>query len=132
MKLYSATASFKHKRKNSTFVPQYEERTVIVKAKSIALAEKLILKEFKCYSTDGTVFLDDFEIQEVDGCLKDGVLEVASFSRVSKLSKNKYLELYRTDLRPKDCKLRNWKHAWYQKDKETKACYNCEKTKKKP
>ena len=131
MKLYSATGSFKHKRKNTGFVPQYEERTVIVQAKNIAEAEKLILEEFNNYCFGETTFLEDCEIQEVDGSLKDSVLEVASFSRVSKLSKSKYLEAYRTDLRPKDCKTKNWKHAWYVKDKKTKACYNCEKIKKK-
>jgi len=131
MKLYSATGSFKHKRKNSSFVPQYEERTVIVQAKNIAEAERLILEEFENYCFGETTFLEDLELQEVDGCLKDGVLEVASFSRVSKLSKSKYLETFRSDLRPKDCGDKNWKHQWYTKDSKTKACYNCQKLKKK-
>ena len=129
MQWYSATGVFKHERDNTEFVPQFEERTVIVKSSNKQEAEAKILKEFQDYACDGVSFLNHYEVEELFDDPSEDVIEVTSFIRVSKLKDQDYLKAYRTDLRPKNCEDRNWNHHWYTKDEKRSACYNCEQLK---
>lgn len=130
MKLFSGVGVFKHQRHGTNFVPQYEERTVIVRANDYESADKVILKEFQEYSSEGISLLERYEILELEDSLKEDVVEVTSFIRVSDLSSSDYLETYQSDLRPQSCTDKVWKHEWYRQDDETLACYNCMEIKK--
>ncbi len=130
MPWFSITALFKHTRKGTNFVPQYEERVCIVQAKNIKKAEKKFINDFKKYLNNNEQFLNIYEISEVIEGIGNKPVEIASSCRVSDLSASKYINKYWYGLKPKNCKKLGWKHHWYNKDNIVRGCYNCMKTKK--
>lgn len=130
MKWYTGTAIFRHFYKNKDRIPQYEVRTTIVAASNEKEAEDKFLNEFSQYATEGTVFLGQYEIKETYDRPGKEPIEVASHMRVSPMHPDDFINKYWTDLRPKSCSDRGWKHVWHQMDESTLSCYNCEQTKK--
>lgn len=133
MPWFSAIAIFKHSRKGSNFVPQYESRISIVKARNYEMAKKKFLKDFKKYSDESTEFLNVYEISEIYiGEPGLSPIEVGSISRVSSLSSKKYVDQYWYGLKPKDCHKEGWEHYWFLQSKGVAGCYNCKKKSKWP
>jgi hypothetical protein len=72
---FTGVGIFRHFYSNPKQISKFEERVVITTATSKKKAEKLILAEFKEYSTDGIEFTDEYTVTEV---LEDNlVTEVA-------------------------------------------------------
>jgi len=130
-KWFSGIGLFRHISENKARIPQYEERVVVLNAKSAAIAEREILKEFKVYGngTNSIHFLGEYEIQEIS-TLGGKVTEVAYLMRVSDLSPRKYIKALWEDGRPSDCKSTGWTHAWHNRDDKSVSCYNCQKVAK--
>lgn len=133
MPWFSAIALFKHSRKDSSFVPQYEERVSIVKARNYDTAEKKFLKEFSKYTDEYIEFLNEYEISKIYlGEPGLSPIEVSSISRVSSLSSKKYIDQSWYRLKPIDCHKKDWEHCWYHQSDGVAGCYNCKKTSKWP
>ena len=133
MPWFSVIALFKHSRKDSSFVPQYEDRISIVKARNYEMAEKKFLKDFKKYSDESTEFLNVYEISIIDiGEPGFSPIEVAYIRRVSSLSSKKYIDQYWYGLKPKDCQKEGWEHCWFHRSEGVAGCYNCKKESKWP
>jgi hypothetical protein len=133
MPWFSAIALFKHSRKDSSFVPQYEERISIVKARNYDSAEKKFLKEFNKYTDESTEFLNKYKISKIYiGEPGLSPIEVDSISRTSSLSSKQYIDQLWYGLKPKDCHKEGWEHCWYHKSVGVAGCYNCRKISKWP
>ncbi len=122
---YSGIGLFRHIRPGTTFVPQYEERVVVVRSVNAAKAKKKILGEFEEYAQDGIEFLGEYEISDIDGEPGLKPIEVSSMMRVSDGEPEEYLTKVWGDLRPASCDDVGWVHCWYQKTSQTLGCYNC-------
>ncbi len=124
---FSATALFRHTRRNRAFVSQYEERVVVVRAPTEAKAEELFLAEFAEYAPPGgpVRFLGEYSIQPLSEPPGSTVVEVGSMLRVTPIAPKEYLARYWGTLRPASCDTVGWTHVWYNKDDTLSACYNC-------
>jgi hypothetical protein len=126
MPWYSSIGLFRHTLRNRNFIPQYEERTVLVRARTSAAARKMILAEFKRYAADAeTEFLKEYTFDQVYDAPGSKVTEVSSLMRVSDLPARRYVDRYWVDLRPASCEKKGWKHAWRNGGDGISACYNC-------
>ena len=122
---FSGSGVFKHAYDNSCRIPQFEERIVLVEAPSIEIAEKLIVKEFNEYASDGIEFLQVFEINEL--CEETGaVIEIASSMKVFSGNNEEYLNRFWSDQRPESCDSSGWQHVWYNRSNGKSGCYNCQ------
>jgi hypothetical protein len=121
---YGCIGIFKHCFGGSNQIPQFEERVVMTEAASYEEAKVKILAEFKEYAGEGTIFLNEYEITEIDD--EKQVIEVASSMKVFKGTDEEYLERYYYDQRPISCDNEGWKHAWYNLDNQRSGCYNCQ------
>ena len=104
----------------------YEERIVLLKAKSEKEAWKRAKKEAKEYvkDLDGTHFI---EITEVCTLYEDKIgdkIEVFSTKNISLLQPDEYLETFYPTT-PKDCEANGEQHSWHNLDNKYSACYNC-------
>lgn len=125
MKWYTGTAIFRHLFKDKNRIPQYEERTVHISAANEEEAESKMLNDISEYSGDGVVLVEQYEIKETYDPPGDEPIEVASHMRVSSMAPDEFIEKYCSDLRPKSCAEKGWKHVWYQMDENKISCYNC-------
>lgn len=121
---YGCIGIFKHCFEGPNRVTQFEERVVMTEATNYEEAEEKILAEFEEYATEGTIFLNEYEIFEIDD--EQLVTEVASSMKVFKGTDEEYLERYYYDQRPISCDEVGWKHAWYNIDGKRSGCYNCQ------
>lgn len=127
MPWYSSIGLFKHKFKRNV-ITKYEERTVIVRAKSAKIAERKILAEFKEYCKDLRIeFLKLHTFEELCWAPGSKPVEVSSLMRTTDLSSRSYIDKYWVDLKPNSCTKVGWKHVWHNNDGKTSACYNCQK-----
>ena len=128
---FSGRGLFRHAFRNKAQIPQYEERVVVIKAKSAAAAEREIIKEFKVYGNGntGVTFLGEYEIQDILA-VDAKVTEVAYLMRVSDLTPAKYIKALWEDGRPSNCKSVGWNHVWHNLDNKSVYCYNCRKVAK--
>lgn len=130
MKWFSGMGLFRFDWKAKGRISQYEERVVLVRAKSISDAKRRILSEFAQYAktSDGEIdFLGRFDVRELFDQVTPGKrpLEISSFMRVSDLTASQFIKRYWEDLRPQSCRQKKWKHVWHNQDGKTSACYNC-------
>ena len=123
---YGCIGVFKHCFGDSNRVTQFEERIVITEAASYEEAENNILSEFSEYATNGTVFLNEYEITEIVDERDSLVVEVASSMKVFEGDDEEYLEKYYYDQKPVSCDDVGWKHAWYNIDNKRSGCTNCQ------
>lgn len=135
MPWYSSIGLFRTKLRNPNAVTQFEERVVIVRAKSAKIARKKILAEFAAHVKEfakefGVEYLKEYTFEELILAPGSKVVEVASLSRVSDLAPNKYIKRHWEDLRPVSCAKKGWKHAWNNYDDKSSRCYNCQIIKK--
>jgi hypothetical protein len=127
MALYSVTAVFRHEFSNPDQIPQYEERTTVVDAHSLAEAQERLETELAQYvePSQGLELVDQGDVLELLDTLFEGVAEVAPIMRVSHLSPTEFTDLYFSDLRPGSCADVGWRHVWYNHDNENSGCFNC-------
>lgn len=128
MPWFSAVGLFKHGYEHPDFVPQYEERTVLVRAASRKAAQKKVLAEFAAYARDGMKieFLEAYAPEQLyDAPSGRKVVEVGSRMRVSDLKPSRYIPAYWLDLRPSSCSRKGWKHAWHNRGGGYSGCLNC-------
>ena len=123
---YSCIGVFKHSSDDPKRIAQFEERVVVTEASSKKEAETIILSEFKEYATDGTQFLDEYEINEIyedEGSL---VTEVASSMKTFDGTDEEYLDKHWYDQKPLSCENVGWQHVWHNRDGGKSGCYNCQ------
>ncbi len=124
---FNGIGLFKHTYDDPDRIPQYEERTVLVKARNLDAAREQILEEFSQYG-DGenhVTFLEEYDVNEVFDELGSGVAEVAYRMRLFSGSEAEYVLKYWTDLRPDSCGELGWNHVWHNQDDQSCGCYNC-------
>lgn len=121
---------FKHKYEDPKRIPNFEERIILVEASSLEEAEKIILKEFRKYGSGEIEFLEEYGVTQAWEGATPNALEVYSIMRLSTQTSDEFISNFWSDERPDSCDSVGWQHAWYNKDNEQSACYNCREIRK--
>ena len=122
---YSAQCIFLHAEKEHGPKQMYEERIVLLRAKSREAAIEQAEQEAKEYCKDliGTRYLGYVNIFELYDDIGDSA-EVFSSMQKSDLSPEEYLDLHYPPL-PDDCEAVGEAHRWHNLDDKHSACYHC-------
>ncbi len=125
-KWFTAKEIFLQRSKNGNIKQWYEERIVLLKAKSKKQALKLAKKEAKDYAKDSEV-TKLIEITDVFALYDEKIgdkCEVFSSKNISLLEPPDYLETFYPNTL-EDCETIGEKHSWHNSDGKYSACYNC-------
>lgn len=130
-KWFSAKGIFLHAPRVKNMKQWYEERIVLLRAKSEKEAWKRAKKEAKEYvkDLDETHFIEITEVCDI-GSLNfyenkiDDKTELFSSKNISLLEPNEYLETFYPTT-PKDCEANGEQHSWHNLDNKYSTCYNC-------
>ena len=127
MKWFSKSYLFLHPGRGRRLVQRYEERTVVVLARSLATALRKFENEAAEYARGERplVRIAESSVDELYDVPGLKVVEVASTMRVTKMPRSKYLATLWSDLRPTSCDRVGWRHIWYNRDGKSNGCYNC-------
>jgi len=125
-KWFTAKGIFLHAAQIKNQKQSYEERIVLLKAKSEKKALKRANKEAKDYVKDlkDTKFIEItdvyalYEVEIGDKC------EIFSSKTISHLEPQVYLETLYPNT-PEDCTAYGEEHSWHNLDNKNSACYNC-------
>jgi hypothetical protein len=123
---YAAKSIFLHAETKRGHKQMYEERVVLLRARSFDEAISRAEKEAEeyCNDLDGCKYVghvDVFHLPERE--IADGA-ELFSSMRRSDLKPEEYLNQFYPD-EPADCEAIGEAHRWYNLDNERSACYHC-------
>ena len=123
---YAAKCIFLHAETNGGHKQMYEERIVLLRARSfdeaIGRAEKQA--EGYCNDLDGCKYVGYVDVFHLTGGkLSDGA-EIFSSMRRSDLKPKEYLNQF-YPVEPDDCEAIGEAHRWYNLDGNRSACYHC-------
>ena len=123
---FTAKGIFLHEPKLLNTKQWYEERIILIKAKSEKEALKLAEKEAKNYAKDleSTKLI---EITDVFALYEEEIsdkCEVFSSKTISNLKPQDYLKAFYPNT-TEDCEAIGENHSWHNFNGEYSACYNC-------
>ncbi|MDQ3686622.1 MAG: DUF4288 domain-containing protein [Acidobacteriota bacterium] len=123
---YAAKCIFLHAETSGGHKQMYEERIILLRARSFDEAIDRTEKEAEeyCNDLDGSKYVgyvDVFHLTE--GKVGDGA-EIFSSMRRSDLQPKEYLNQFYPD-EPDNCETIAEAHHWYNLDGERSACYHC-------
>jgi hypothetical protein len=122
---FSAKGVFVHRDSGSGPRQLYEERLILVRARTFRKARKLAEKDAQKYERllDGCAFTKFVEVFRLFDEPGDGA-EVFSTMEQSDLEPKEYVER-RYPSKPADCEAEGREHRWYNKGHGYSACYHC-------
>ena len=122
---YTAKCVFRHRDLGTGPRQLYEERLILLRAKSFTKAMKRAKREAESYAQDldGCTFTGHIELFELYETVGDGA-ELFAEMRQSDLTPEDYLERYYPPV-PDDCETEGRTHRFYNKGDGYSACYHC-------
>ena len=123
---YSAQCIFLHADQQHGPKQMYEERIVLLRAKSFEAAVELAEREARkyCRDLDGTRYLEYVNVFKLSDDDLGAGTEIFSTMQQSDLSPEEYLDLHYPRL-PDDCETLGGTHRWHNLDDKQSACYHC-------
>ena len=123
---YSAQCVFLHADKQHGPKQMYEERIVLLRAKSFEAAIEQAEQEARryCRDLDSTSYLDYVNVFRLSDDDLGAGTEIFSTMQQSDLSPRQYLDLHYPCL-PDDCETLGETHRWHNLDDKQSACYHC-------